>query len=295
MSLMGGSPRLLAVLLILVALLAWSPLGIVQAASISGSVGWDIGGTVPVTLYLRFEKQVEPGIVSAWDEEGDLGKAQQKRPTKLPDRNPPSDTKVLVWTKHQAQLTRSIPPIYAPRFGINKIAELPIQAPMKRAKEMLEASPQSSNTHMALRFMLGGRLRKETTWLPLAVRRSIQKNPSLISFLLPEQIENLESEGEIAVRYLSHIDFFFGFQLGAINRITSFRVEYTYSESVPDVLELQYHWNEHQAYNTHRALTLCSVVVLLIAIIMANSMLSRQGRLPKLFRRKVVVVRAHED
>lgn len=217
--------------------------------------------------------------------------------------------------KHKNQLVRALPPTHCPRFGINKAVTLLSNQTLRIAGASLASDPTLQQSNIAFRFSVGRGLQKESTWLPLAARR---RYTNLLSAMLAGWMLDAHAAkaaeaaaerhrgeegaaGEAAadaaaaqVQYLSRLTFYFGYQKGELQKMTSFSVNAQYSNEVKAGVELHYVWNEHRPYNPNRAVTLCSAVAVLVAMIAAVAVFHPSGRSMLLFSQRIVAVRAHD-
>lgn len=255
---------------------------------------WNMGETLPLTLYLRLKRQSEGvfglfGGTEAPETDGgvEVDVTGQRFNAALPSG------------QHRNQVKRPLPPVYLPRFGINKLTRLDVPTWMKRAEKDMAGGPSVVESEIAVRFSVGGGLNKETTWLPLATRRS-ELESRMMAMMHPAAQQEMMKAAELGapqseIRYLDEIYFYYGYQTGEVNRLTSFKVECIYGVNKRDNMTLHYVWDEHRAYNPHRALTLCSAFALGVAMFLIASILNRHGKAAVQFNRKVVAVRQHED
>lgn len=295
------------------------------AASIDPSTArvWHIGDTLPLTFYIRLRRQTGGmwsflmGGGTAEKDDNDrpvLFTTQSKTNGEVGDRVaweegriPLLDEADHIGLKHPAQTRRSIPPEYAPRIGINRVVSLPVKAWWDVVARQIDRESLAGGfkeSDLALRVSVGSGLTKETTWFPVAaVRKQLADSPifdfmtahdkALLASLGIDHLEKSLTKEEVV--YLSELHFAFGVHVGAVVRLTSLHVECSYVPSPGDVLQLRYTWAEHRPYNPHRGITLCCIVVILVATVMAVRVLSGTNHVAAAFARKAVVVRREED
>ncbi|KAK7200167.1 hypothetical protein NESM_000067400 [Novymonas esmeraldas] len=290
-----------------------------------------LGDIVPLTLYMRVKRQVQHSFISigAADaqlqvdevavEDGDgndvdvAALAAKAQP--LPkDLDLPSLGAAR--GKHPNQVDRVLPPSYCPRFGINRAVILKVNDTLRLAGEIMEADATLQQSDFAFRFSVGRGLQKESTWLPLAARKSFMNvlSATLAARLHAEQaaqvadtaaerqrgtlgaedVDPVVAQEARRVQYLSRVTFFFGFRKGDLQKMTSFSITAQYSPEVKAGVEIQYVWNEHRAYNPNRAVTLCSAVVVLVSMITMLAVFHPSSRSMLLFSQRIVAARAHE-
>lgn len=222
-------------------------------------------------------------------------------------------------TKHASQIARLIPQQQAPRFGVRKSASLPAKAIMLAAEKQLRQQKEApqEESDLALRLSVGRGLNKETTWVPLVTRaRQLYTGP-LAQLLAPEFLDEvaarmagstdwerlLEADAGATAAlpgdhlyYLKHITVLFGFKTGLHSRVTSVRFAYEYTLARPTALGLAYVWDEHRPYDPHRAIGLCCLVAVVLALVMMAQMVCNPNtRMVKQFRKRTVVVRPRDD
>ena len=145
----------------------------------------------------------------------------------------------------------ALPIANCPRFGTNKIVQLPALFPPSSSSEENKKNDDlhqiSSGSNIAIRFEIGRGLKKSTKWI--TVRQS-----------------GNTSTNQATDTYLTMIHFQFGFQMGVFNRVTSFKAYATHSDRPHEIVTLKFDWDEHRAYNPHRALSLVAFVCLILGI-----------------------------
>jgi hypothetical protein len=241
----------------------------------------------------------------------DEWKLQQRQDLELPELG-------ATTAKHKSQIVRNLPPAYGPRFGISRAVTLVANATLQAAGESLETDPARQQSDLAVRFSVGRGLQKESTWLPLATRHKVV---NLLTELLAKRLDALREGGEApldaaaraeqvkvdkeleelrakrdspAVHYLSRVTFYFGYQTGEQQRLTSFAIDAHYSPVRRAGIELHYIWDEHRPYNPNRALVLCSAASLMVAMMMVVVVFHPSSRSMLLFSQRIVAVREHE-
>ncbi|GET88266.1 hypothetical protein, conserved [Leishmania tarentolae] len=293
-----------------------------SAATHGGSVVPHIGDFVPLTVYLRTERQIRRSFISVADQqlavdeeavvdnaEGNVEADTAAEFLKPKDLDLPS----LGATrgKHEKQLVYLLSPASSPRFGINKAATLMANFTLRAAGQSLQEDTTLQQSDWALRFSVGRGLHKESTWLPVAAR---QKYTSRLSETLAGRLHELqaadaaaerhrdEEAGEAVdnaaaaqkVQYLSRITFFFGYHKGDLPKMTSFSIAALYSPEMKPGIELQFLWIESRPYNPNRAVTLCSAVAVLVSMITVLAVFHPSSRSMLLFSQRIVAVRAHD-
>ncbi|KEG07799.1 hypothetical protein DQ04_08791010 [Trypanosoma grayi] len=235
--------------------------------AVCGVDAWNFGESLPVTVHMRLQRETPHAAVARDDAD---------------DADDIIDAAAAAGEGQQ--YTRQLPPDSCPRFGINKRVHHPAKLLFSYARNA-SAGPVQSLSSVALRFQLERGLKKGTAWLPL-LKGTRRRSPTAHENQLPRDDDTL---------YLSTVVFKFGFQGGTFNRITSFHAHTIYSAKLHDEIELQYHWDEHRAYNPHRALSVCAVTSVLTAVVVLHIILFRGGKLTHHFRAKKIALRNHKE
>lgn len=340
-------PRAVLLCIAVLMLLANSPTFISAQRSSGRAVVPHLGDIVPITLYMRLKRQttspflfggndaagaqltvdegdvvedVEGNVVDVVEEGETAGATTLPEELDLRELNEQLASLIAGKGKHRSQLVRTMPPTYAPRFGINKAVTIMANATLRAAGASLEESTALQQSELAVRFSVGRGLQKESTWLPLASRH---KFVSIITELLGNRLAYLGEGGGVgrtadaaaqaehaeledafaaaaeardhpAVHYLTRVTFYFGYQTGEQQKVTSFAIDARYSPVQRPGIELHYVWDEHRPYNPNRALVLCSAAALLVAMIMTVVVFHPSSRSMLLFSQRIVAVRAHD-
>ncbi|RNF16096.1 uncharacterized protein Tco025E_05292 [Trypanosoma conorhini] len=248
-------PPLLLLLLLLLPLL-----------SAWGVAAWNVGEIIPVTLHVRL-KRMSPNIAVGRDDVDDV-----------------EDMQDLLQGE---QFLRPLPPDFCPRFGINRRVHQPAKRLFERARKQAQV-PGHSLSDVAVRFQLERGLSKSTAWLPL-LKSTVREPP------YGAHTPSNKTGRDGHVLHLAAVTFSFGYQESTFNKITAFHAEPVYAGVQHDAIELQYRWEEHRAYNPHRALSVCAfacvfaTVAVLYMIVFAPSSLSTQ------LRRGKVALRSHRE
>lgn len=156
-----------------------------------------------------------------------------------------------------------VPIDFAPRFAVNKVAQLP------------SADYSSRETDVLIKFELGRGINRGTKWLTL------KKLPS------SSTMNGKES-------HMTSVVFKFGYQAGAVGHLTSFKAFATFSERPHETILLKYEWDEHRAYNPHTALTVVSIVSIVGLIVVAHRLLGDSYSFARKMK-NLVVVRERSD
>ncbi|CUG92928.1 membrane-associated protein, putative [Bodo saltans] len=154
----------------------------------------------------------------------------------------------------------TIPYDFCPRFGWNKLVEIP------------SADYGSNETDIAIRFEIGRGVNRQTKWMPLKE--------------LPSPTNGIKT-----AKHLTMVIFYFGFQVGAFGRFTSFKAVATYSEHAHEVIIIKYEWDEHRSYNPHIALGVVSAVSLVGFLMLVHKFTSDASKSPS----TITVVRDRMD
>lgn len=171
-----------------------------------------IGDSIPLTMYMRLERQTQKTFLFNWYaagkgdaqlEEGEVAVnnegnvvVEHGTKTQLPDEwnveelGNDDELPALGATtgKHRNQIIRNLPPSFSPRFGINRAVRLMANATLRAAGAELQRDPALQQSALAVRFSVGRGLQKESTWLPLASRHRVV---SLLSALLGHRLDEL--------------------------------------------------------------------------------------------------------
>jgi len=220
-----------------------------DSADARATAGWRMGSSVPMTIYLRTQRQARGffdfGEHNTEDEEvhdvSAASPAKEEMEEAAAEMLQPLSPDVLLAQHgggvHRNQIRRQVPPSHGPRFGISKHAELPLGAWIRAAARELNTSTSREvvESALAIRLSLGRDFRKETTWIPLATRRHFISRLHLLTFAQRNRVEAEDAEGRGDVHgndiYVLHrLHLFFGFKSAEVhNRLTFFRVEYEYA------------------------------------------------------------------
>jgi hypothetical protein len=149
---------------------------------------------------------------------------------------------VNVWIRINQTMPKSpnsIPLDFCPRFARPKIVQIP------------SIDYGSHETDVAIRFEIGRGLNRQTKWMAL------KQVPTATNYVKQE-------------KHLTMVVFRFGFQLGSVGRFTSFQAFATYSEKPHETITIHYEWDEHRAYNPHIALTVVSIVSLVLMVLLMH-------------------------
>lgn len=156
--------------------------------------------------------------------------------------------------------TTAIPYDFCPRFGWNKLVQIP------------SADYGSSETDVSIRFEIGRGVNRQTKWMPLKE--------------LPGPTNGIKT-----AKHLTMVIFYFGFQVGAFGRFTSFKAVATYSEHAHEVITIKYEWDEHRTYNPHTALGVVSAAAFAVCLILLQKFTSDASKAPS----TITVVRDRTD
>lgn len=319
----GRGPRHhVPLLLLLLLVLLGSCILIDRAEAIQGYPNEvaHIGDVIPVTVYLRTKRQLRHTFIGyeEWDTEvgvdEDVEEIENSNVEEfgselfIPSGGTP---------RHPNQIMRTLPLAFCPRFGIQSSVKLQSSLALQTAGKILLSRPKEQQSDSAIRVSLGMGLRKESTWLPFVVRRKYmytlyeQLETQLDNVPLDdrarmqrqrdaEDVHNLGENGgtsasDVALRYLAYITLHIGYQTGDMQRITSFSVSAHYSELPKDEVQVSYVWDEHRAYNPHRAIAWCSAVAVVAALFTILILFHPSGRVMVLFTHKMVTIAEHED
>jgi hypothetical protein len=154
----------------------------------------------------------------------------------------------------------AIPYDFCPRFAWNKLVEIP------------SADYGSNETDVAIRFEIGRGVNRQTKWMPLKE--------------LPSPVNGIK-----VAKHLTMVIFYFGFQVGAFGRFTSFKAVATYSEHPHEVIIIKYEWDEHRSYNPHVALGVVSAVSIAAFVALVHKFTSDASKSPS----TITVVRDRAD
>ncbi|ESL08416.1 hypothetical protein TRSC58_03881 [Trypanosoma rangeli SC58] len=248
----------------------WEPplltLLVLLLLSALGVEAWNVGEIIPVTLHMRL-RRVSPNIAVGRDDMDDVNDMRD--------------------FDQGEEFLRPLPPDFCPRFGINRRVHQPAKLLFEHARRHAQVSGRSLS-NVAVRFQLERGLSKSTTWLPLL--KSTVRAPLYGVKTPPKQTNHDEH-----VLHLAAITFSFGYQEGTFNKITAFHVEAVYATVQHDEIELQYHWEEHRAYNPHRALSACAFVCVFATITVLYLIVFAQSSLSKKLRQSQVTLRNHRE
>ncbi|KAH9597768.1 hypothetical protein LSM04_003817 [Trypanosoma melophagium] len=238
-----------------------------------GVDAWNFGEIIPVTIDLRLEREA-PNLMVARD---DVEEAED-----MADNNN-NDGLTAGRAGRGKFYTRPLPPEFCPRFGINRRVHLPARSLFEYAHNT-SRNPQQSLRDVAVRFQLERGLGKSTAWVPL-----LQQTLRTAPFAQKEPVLR------DAVPSIAVVHFYFGYQGGTFNKLTTFRVDLEYSKTPHDNVELHYHWDEHRAYNPHRALSACAFFSVIATVVVLHFAILRNGKLSQKLRKGQIVVRNHKD
>ncbi|RNF05288.1 hypothetical protein TraAM80_04579 [Trypanosoma rangeli] len=231
-----------------------------------GVEGWNVGEIIPVTLHMRL-KRVSPNIVVG--------------------RNDMDDVNDMRDFDQGEQFLRPLPPDFCPRFGINRRVHQPAKLLFEHARRHAKVSGRSLSD-VAVRFQLERGLSKSTAWLPLL--KSTVRTP-LYGVKTPPKKTSQDEH----VLHLAAVTFSFGYQEGTFNKITAFHAEAVYATVQHDEIEIQYRWEEHRAYNSHRALSVCAFVSVFATIAVLYVIVFAKNSLSKELRQRHVTLRNHRE
>ncbi|CAD2220875.1 hypothetical protein, conserved [Angomonas deanei] len=214
--------------------------------------------------------------------------------------NTENTEKPVVFSKHVHQTKESLPSVVSAVFGVSRSVVYDLEATMLKAKNLTTATDlqkQSYQSEVAIRMGVGKGINRETTWLPLLVMR---KPYSRLGVLLSRKRAEQNSAVEASLHQLAQIKFSFGFQNeGEYYAVTDCTVSYEYipvgqSNNV-NTVKIVYDWNEHRPYNPHRALSVCTLLVLVWAMLVSGNIWSGRGKITKRFQRRQVTLRVPKE
>ncbi|RHW69451.1 hypothetical protein DPX39_100026100 [Trypanosoma brucei equiperdum] len=225
---------------------------------------WSYGELLPVSFHLRLKRTA----------------AATDIPRGADDMIEVKETKNNQWL-----ITRPLPPDNSPRFAINTRAHQPSTRLFEYATNATKQEG-GSISDVAVRFQIERGLAKSTAWYPL-MKTIIKK---ITTGKRKSKVEHSKEE-----HYLAGLNFHFGYQSGTFHKITSFRVEPTYSKVKNNDLELHYQWTEQRTYNPHIALCICSLVAVIAASSTLSIIFTKKTHLTKAISKKEVRVKNHKQ
>ncbi|ORC89365.1 uncharacterized protein TM35_000121400 [Trypanosoma theileri] len=242
-----------------------------------GVDAWNFGEVIPVTIDLRLQREA-PNLMVARDDVDDA----EDMADNINNQNDNEGIPPAGMARGKVY-TRPLPPEFCPRFGINRRVHHPAHSMFEYAHNT-SRSPKQSLQDIAVRFQLERGLGKATAWIPL-LQQTLRPSPFARQQPIPTD----------AVPTLAVVHFYFGYQGGTFNKLTTFRVDIEYSKTPHDDVELHYHWDEHRAYNPHRALSACAFVSVIATVVILHFVILRNGKFAQRIRKGQIIVRNHKE